>query len=150
MKKQHKTYILIAAVVIVWGVIGFQFFNYLTPNEEKSSRTVSKQNIVRKKVKKKENYVVKRHARDPFLGKLLTTPIKKTKRKKVAEPVSFPSIIYHGIIESSKKRSFIISINGNQSILKAGQVINDIKLLSGSKKEIKISYKGNNKVIPLN
>lgn len=149
MKKQHKTYILITAVIIVWGVIGFQFFNYLTPNEEKLSRTINKQNIVRKKVKKKENYIVKKHSRDPFLGKLLITPVKKAKRKKVAELVNFPLIIYHGIIESNKRKSFIISINGNQNILKIGQSISDIKLLSGNKKEVKIHYKGNNKVIPL-
>ena len=149
MKKQHKTYTLIIAVIIVWGVIGFQIFGYLNPKEEILLPTTNKQSIARKKIKKKQNYIIKKHTRDPFLGKTLTKPTKKGRKKKVAEPVNFPPIIYHGIIESNKRKSFIISINGNQNILKIGESISDIKLLSGNKKEVKIHYKGNNKVIPL-
>lgn len=149
MKKQYKTYILIVAVLIVWGIIGVQIFNYLNPKEEALPTIESKQKVFRKKKEHKESYTVKTHQRDPFLGKLLVKPVVKRTKKKAA-PVVFPPIQYHGIIESGKKKSFIVSINGVQSVLKAGQTINEVRLLSGNKKQISIRYKGTNKAVMLN
>lgn len=152
MKKQYKTYILIIAVLIVWGIIGVQIFSYLNPKEEEELPSlVSEQKSFRKETKIRESYKVKTHQRDPFLGKIIIKPItiKKTKKKPV-EPVVFPSIIYHGIIESGKNKSFIISVNGVQNVLKVGQTMQEIRLLSGDKKQINIRYKGNTKVVTLN
>ncbi|TDQ21839.1 hypothetical protein [Tenacibaculum caenipelagi] len=150
MKKEHKTYILVIVVIIVWGIIGVQVFKHFTPKEVELP--VANRQIVfnQNEFSKRENYTVKEHNRDPFLGKSLDAPKKQTKRKKVDEPINFPSIIYNGMIQSGKNQSYIISINGNQNIQKIGQTINSVKLLSGSKKEIKVSYKGNSKKVTLN
>ena len=150
MKKEHKIYILVIIVITVWGIIGVQVFNHFTPKEIELP-TVNKQIIFNKReFNKRENYTVKEHTRDPFLGKSLDAPRKQTKRKKVVAPISFPSIIYNGMIQSGKNQSYVISINGNQNIQKIGQTINSVKLLSGNKKEIKVSYKGNSKTVILN
>ena len=151
MKKQYKTYILIIAVLIVWGIIGVQIFSYLNPKEEELPSLVAEQKSFRKETQVRESYKVKTHQRDPFLGKMTIKPIpiKKTKKKPV-EPVIFPSIVYHGIIESGKNKSFIISVNGVQNVLKEGQTIQEVRLLSGDKKQIKIRYKENSKVVTLN
>lgn len=148
MKKQHKTYILLIAVLIVWGIIGFQIFNYLNPQEEELPAIVGKQQSFGKMKLQKETYTVQKHSRDPFLGKMLVKSVVKHKKKK-ATPVVFPNLTYHGLIESGKRRSYIVSVNGVQSVLRIGQKINDIKLLSGNKKEIRVHYKGTTKKIPL-
>ena len=151
MKKEHKTYVLLVTVLIVWGIVGLQVFNYLSEDELEEQMVISQPNVIsQKQFKEKEIYKVQKYLRDPFLGKLTETRKKVILKKKVPKtPVNFPVIIYHGIIESATQTSFIVSVNGSQEVLKKGQILNDVKFLSGDQKEILVAYKGEHKKISL-
>lgn len=146
MKKQSKTYLLIFAVIIVWGGIAFQLFDYVQPQEDNFPITIPSVNKTTQKVNKKEVYKVRKHKRDPFLGSI-NTPQKNKVIKPFSEAINLPVIKYNGIIEGGNKKSFIVSINGKQEILKLHQKINNLTLVSANQKQIIISYKGKRKVI---
>ncbi len=145
MLKQKKILLLLVTVLIVWGIIGFQIFSYLNPEEEifKEPSVATFKPIVKQA---KETYVVKKHRRDPFLGKLLIQPkkIKKVIRKK--EPINFPTIVFNGLVESNRKKTFVLTINGEQKIVKVGQVFKEVKLLKGTASEVLLSHKGKRKL----
>ncbi len=141
MLKQKKTLILLVAVLVVWGIIGFQIFSYLNPEEEELQE-ISIEEFSPIVKKQKETYQVKIHKRDPFLGKLLIKP-KTVKRPIVKkDPIIFPSIQYNGIVESNKKKAFVLTVNGQQKVLNKGQTFNEVKLIRGTSKEVLLSYKG--------
>ena len=148
MLKQKKTLILLTAVLVVWGIIGLQIYGYLNPDEEKLQEISTEQfNLVAKK--QKETYQVKIHERDPFLGKLLIKQKKVRKTIVKKEPIIFPNILYNGIIESNKKRAFIITINGQQKEVRKGQTSNEVTLINGSAKEVLLRYKGKKQVFKI-
>ncbi|QXP72526.1 hypothetical protein H0I31_02160 [Tenacibaculum sp. AHE15PA] len=143
MSKQQKTYLLLAGVLAVWGVIGYQIFSQLSPTE--NILPVKSENLkyVPKLKIEQEKYFVKANYRDPFLGKLYAT--KKRKVKKITpqkETIPFPSVTYNGIIEGAQKKSYIITVNGKQEILKINQTFESITLLQANSKEAKIKFKG--------
>ncbi len=142
MNKQRKTYILLAAVVVIWSFVGFQFLGYLESDNEVLSN-VDYKKFVPKEAKKKELYKVTTHARDPFLGKY-NRPKNKVKfvPKKKKDSVAFPQIRYKGTINNNGKLLFIIAINGAQHIVKLNQTINELQVVSGNTKEVKIKCKG--------
>lgn len=142
MNKQRKTYILLVVVIIIWSIVGFQFFGYMdSGNESPEEREYEK--FVPKKTKEKELYTVSAHKRDPFLDKYSKSR-KKVKRKVVTpqEPIIFPSILFKGIIKNGKKELFIIEVNGVQNVFKINQKIKEVQVITGTRKEIKIKYKG--------
>lgn len=150
MKKQQKTYILLAASCIVWGVIGFQIYRYLNPTSE-SEIIANIQKYVPEKAAEKEIYFVNKHERDPFLDtyKKTTTTKKKTKAKssKKIKRSTFPKVSYNGIVFHKKKQSFIVTINNNQQILKVGDVFKNVTLIAGNSNEIKVKHDDEIKVI---
>ncbi|WP_299627658.1 hypothetical protein [uncultured Tenacibaculum sp.] len=148
MKKQQKTYLLLALVIIVWSIVIFQFFGYVNENEQVLPE-VNYANFKPNKFTKKESYKVSVHNRDPFLGtyRVVKKATPKNKKVRKKEPIIFPQIKYKGIIVNGNSKSFIVAIDGRQKIMKLGVKTNDVKLVSGSKKEIKILYKGSYKTI---
>jgi hypothetical protein len=150
MSKQQKTYLLLAGVLVVWGVIGYQIFSQLKPTGNISPIKSENFKYVPKSKIEQEKYFVKANYRDPFLGKLYAT--KKTKVKKITtqkEIIPFPSVIYNGIIEGGQKKSYIITVNGKQEILKINQTFESITLLQANSKEAKIKFNGVNKRISI-
>ncbi len=151
MSKNQKTYLLLFAVVLVWGAIGFQFFsNY-------GSTTVEVAPIKTKipdysSAKSKVIYTIQPDYRDPFLGKLYRKPVKK---KKTPPPspspkivVVFPNIVFKGVIQGGEA-SFIVSINEMDEIFKAGDTYKEVKLIKGDEKEILVEYQKEKKAYPL-
>ncbi len=142
MKKQQKTYILLAISCIVWGIIGVQIYGYLNPESEKQELT-QYQKFTPEKTQEKEIYVVNTHDRDPFLDRYKQTKLKKRSTKKTKKKhtkTRFPKIIYNGIVINKKSKSFIVTVKNQQQIMKIGDVFNDIKLISGNSKEIKVKH----------
>jgi hypothetical protein len=151
MKKNHKTYLLLAAVVIVWGAIGFQIYRYYAPESEEIPVTTS-QKFIPEKTEITKDYTITPDYRDPFLGKLYRKPTPKKKKKIIPKPkpqVIFPNITYNGIIQGTGQNTFIISINGKQEIFQKGQVMKGVELLRGSANEITVKYQGETKKYPI-
>lgn len=150
MKNKTKTYILLIAVVSIWGFIGYKVIMGLNPKETINlplSQNVTfnpKTNIT------VDTFSVATVNRDPFLGELLTKkksfkkPIKKTHKV-----VQWPPIIYNGIVgkENSNDKICIVSINGQQLFFKKNQELKGVKLIKANAKEIVVTYKGDRKTI---
>ena len=148
MLKNKKTPILLIAVLIVWGIIGFQIYRYLNPDEEKLQE-ISIEEFKPIAKKQQETYQVKIHERDPFLGKLLVKPKKITRTIVKKTPITFPNVLYNGIIESTKKKTFIMTINGQQKEISIGQTFNEVTLLKGSSREVLLRYKGKKQIFKI-
>jgi hypothetical protein len=140
MTKQQKTYGLLFAVLVIWGTIGYQVYNRLNPPIPELKLSEIQTQFQRKKIKEQSFYELKKTYRDPFLGSF---PIKKVVRKqtlvskKAVTP--FPNVKYNGIIEGNHK-SYIFTVNGQQEIIKIGEVFQGIKLLKATKNEVKVKF----------
>lgn len=149
MNKKNRTYILITAVVAVWGTIGYKIYSNLNPSMP-NTKAVGETQFKRIEKRASEKIEIQPNYRDPFLGKLYrekkkTVKVKKTVRK---DPVQFPPMNFIGIIEG-KSTSYIIQINNQQEIFKLGQTFQGVTLKSAKSKEITVKYKGVLKTILL-
>ncbi len=151
MNNKIKTYLLLLAVLSIWGIIGFKVFSTLNPE---SPATVKDDNIITfspKSQTKIDTFSIKTVSRDPFLGTLYKAKkvAVKASPKPLKSPLVWPTIIYHGAVarQQSKMKVFVVSINGNQHIMKVGQEIADVKLLRAVAKSITVRYKGVRKTI---
>lgn len=147
MKNKNRTYLLLAAVVAVWGTIGYKLYSNMNPTTTKTS-VVANTDFKRIETKKGDQREIQPDYRDPFLGKIYRRKVqpkvvKKTIKK---DPVPFPPIQFIGVI-SGKTTSYIIQINGSQEIFKIGQTHQEITLKKGTNKSVLISYKGTSKTI---
>ncbi len=149
MNKQQKTYILLGAVLIIWGIIGYQFLGNFSPNTAEVVKTSSLE-FIPKKITHQKGYTVLANYRDPFLGKIPAVKKKSTKRKKKAPKIktNFPNIIYNGVFEGSSK-SFLLTINREQEIMVIGQTFKKVTLKSADKIKIKVLFNSEIKTIQL-
>lgn len=149
MTKQQKTYVLLAAVLLIWGIIGYQFFNQFSSNNTEVTASSSFE-FVPKKITKQETYTVNANYRDPFLGKLPSDKKKKiVKRKKAPKTnIPFPSIIYRGVVEGGSK-SFILTINGVEEIMSVGQTLHKVTLKKANQSQVIVVFNSVSKTIQL-
>jgi hypothetical protein len=142
LKTKKKTYLLLVVVIGVWGTIGYRIWTGLNPDlPEVIQHDVNiafnpKTNTVI------DTFSVQAFPRDPFLGVL--SKKKKTKGKKtIKKEIVWIPIQYHGMItkQNKKDRVFIVTIEGQQYVMKVGQLINGVKLLNGNNTSIYVSYK---------
>jgi hypothetical protein len=149
MSKKKKTYLLIAAVVAVWGTIGYKLYSKSNPDRIKKDIT-STVDFKRVQTKKHSEIKITPNYRDPFLGKAYkkkTTSVVKTKAP-VKAPVEFPKIAFLGFIEG-KTTAYIIQIHHLQEVFKIGETKQGITLKNANDQEIVIQYLGAFKSFPL-
>ena len=149
MNKQQKTYGLLIAVLVIWGLIGYQIYTRLnTSTPELNAFTVHQSTFKKQQANENSFYEVKTEYRDPFLGKF---PKKKETIKRVLKPkqiVTFPNVIYNGIIQGNTK-SYILTINNKQKLIKLGQELLGVKLLNANSKQVVVKFQGIKKTISL-
>jgi hypothetical protein len=151
LKKQHKTFFLLFAVLVIWGLIGYQVYKRLNPTKPLLETTSFSSSFTPEKKVENSFYELKGNYRDPFLGKFAKKK-KKIVKKRIVKPkpiVRFPNIIYNGIIEGNQSISYILTMNNQQHILKLGDTIEQIKLLRANSKEAVVVFQGNKKTILL-
>ena len=154
MKNKKNIYILITAVLLVWGLLGYRIFSTVDPINKKQL-TVSFSNFKPQLLQESETFAINTDYRDPFLGTLSQKKITKTKKTTNAistkPKVPFPSIIYKGLVSSKKKNQqiFLISINGQQYFFKKNSTQKEVKLLSGTAKEVVLRFQGQKQTFAL-
>ena len=148
MKKQQKTYGLLIAVVLIWGIIGYQIYSRLNPPILELNTVQINNSFTREKALEIPFYELKPEYRDPFLGKFKEKK-KVVKTKKIIPKIEipFPTVLYNGIIETSSSKSYILTINGKQQILKLGEVSQEIKLISADFEKAVIGFGKQRKTI---
>lgn len=151
MKKQQKTYILLVAVLCVWGLIGYQIYSRMNPDALVLEDTVILNKFKRQAVVEAPIYELRKPYRDPFSGKYPKKKVTKRKAKVVPkrEVLPLPKIVFNGAIQNGKKRSYILTINGKQELLKIGETAQKVTLLKVSNTEIKVKFDGRVTVINL-
>jgi len=147
LEKKKKTYLLLVAVLGLWGTIAYQVLSALSPKEP----SVASENIsvdFSPKKTKIDTFSITQVKRDPFLGKLSKSPHKatrskgKTITKKNDADNPWPQIQYQGMVKKQGATSeiFIITINQQQYLLKRNQELENVKLLRGNAKEIVVRF----------
>ena len=140
---------LIGIVVCVWGIIGFRILSVVNPSTPEIMQQHFDVSFNPKGNKEMDTFSIQTANRDPFLGTLYMKEKPRVKNIKPKTPLVWLPIIYHGIIskQNSRAKVFIISINGQQQLVKVGQVISEVTLVRGNSREIIVSYKGVRKTI---
>lgn len=148
MTKQQKTYGLLIVVLVIWGMIGYQIYTRLNPSAPEIEMSQIQTRFQKQEAVEQSFYKLNDEYRDPFLGGF---PKKKTVRKKTVfskkSTTPFPNVQYNGIIEGNRSKSYILTVNGKQEIVKKGQVFQGVKLLRASRTEVQVKFEGEIKKI---
>jgi Tfp pilus assembly protein PilP len=148
LNKQQKTYILLIAVVAIWGVIVYTFYSYRTPKEiTRLDKKIYKREKVNTYNQSKEKLTITTY-KDPFLGKLKVKPKKKAIKKPITT-IPFPNVSYNGALKGNNTSQYLISVNNEQEILKIGAIFKQVKLVKATNNEIIVEYKNTQKIIEL-
>lgn len=153
---------MLPIIILVWGFVFYQLFSYFfsspTYATEKIETKIDIDEI------KKDTFSVVANYRDPFLGKkasvsISTTPYNanrsnpKKRIKALKNPIvqNWPVIQYKGMIKNnnSEKRVGIVNMAGKEQLVKEGDVLNDVKFLSISKTQVKVSFNKEQKIISI-
>jgi hypothetical protein len=149
MNKQQKTYGLLIAVLVIWGVIGYRIYIRLNPSTPELEVFTVQSTFKKQRTVETSFYEVNAEYRDPFLGKF---PKKKVTTKKTVKPkqtIPFPNVIYNGVIQGNTSKTYILTINGKQELVKLGQELESVKLLSANKRQAVVKFQGVKKTIVL-
>ena len=151
MKNKTKTYILLVAVLAIWGIIGFKILSTLNPEAPKMVAQDDTARFSPKAIVNAETFTIQLAERDPFLGTLYAKKKINTNPKTIIPKEAFVWIplLYHGTVskQNSEEKICVLSINGQQQIMKVGQEVNEVKLLKANNTEVLVSYKGKRKTI---
>ena len=146
MKNKKLLYVLIPAVILVWGAIIYKVVMGLGGNEDTSFQKIEMAEIHSTDVLN-DTFSINPSYRDPFSGKQIkkiVTTGQPTIKKIVAPPViaNWPSIIYGGIVKNQKsnKQLVLVSINGQSTMLKIGESYNNVELLKVFKDSIEVKF----------
>lgn len=139
---------LLVVVLGIWGVIGYKIWSGLNPEIPEVKQQDIAVSFNPKTNKVIDTFSVQTFSKDPFLG---TLSLKQKNRSSIAKSstkikssVIWVPVLYHGAIakQNSKEKVFVISVEGQQYVLKIGQEIKGVKLIRANSKEIIVSYKG--------
>jgi len=153
MKSKRNTYILLSAVLVLWGLIGYRVLASMNPPKENNTRVVKTEKFQPKEILAKETYSIQANYRDPFLGTIEKSKKKpRVVSKQIKEKVVFPSVEYKGIFSSKNKKNtvFLIVINNKKEMFKIKEVHQNVKLLQGDKEKITVRYKTEKQTFYLN
>ena len=147
MKKKHKTYLLLAAVIAIWGTIALKLYSHYNPApDEGFVPKPTPYKFVEGTVK---SYPLYKLSRDPFTGRMLRPKQSKKTSKTQARlnnEVVFPLMHYKGFVSGNNKM-FVISIQGIDYVMKRKDSEGEVTLLLGNSEEVVIKYKGKRKTI---
>ena len=145
MKKGKNTYVLLAAVLLIWAIVGYKIYASLKGNEvlvmTNSNIKPFEGNIENEEL----SFSISDDYRDPFFR-----PKKKKRPKKIIKKaIVFPRIVYKGMTESGGKATYFVNINRKSYLFDKNKSFDGVKLLKGNKKEIVILFENTKKTISI-
>lgn len=153
MNSKTKIYILIIAVIGIWGYIGYKIISKLNPDTPEYTNEESTVSFNPKHTVKIDTFSIRNVPKDPFLGTLTKKKTKGNSSKNLnsKKVTSSRAIIYKGLIkkQDSKNKVFILDINNKQYLLKKNQVADSVKLIKGNAKEIVIRFNNKTQTISI-
>jgi hypothetical protein len=159
MKNKKLLYILLPAVILIWGMIIYRVLNG-SKSEMPATGDVLKNNTSVIGVSD-DSFSLSAAYPDPFRAEPVkhsvlaagsSVPLKQpAKEKKTLPPVnaSWPQVTYNGVIKNqqSKKELAMVQVNGQSSFMKAGDVTNDVQLLKIFRDSIQVQYGKEKKIV---
>jgi hypothetical protein len=157
MKNKKSIYFLLPLVLVIWGLLIYKFVTYRTsiPDVPTFQPDLTQRPI---QLAEHDTFSINTDYRDPFLGKLYKTSelrrsTDQTIKQKVSQKIDvWPDVRYKGIVSDvkSKKRIFLVVVNGRNNMMQIGQTKDEVMLKSGDSKEVVLVYKKNVKRIKIN
>lgn len=152
MKNKKIIYILIPALIAVWGIIGTKIFTYLKSDGSSDSQIKTKK-IFEPEKNIKDTFDLIADYPDPFLqatSKHLhkKKPLSKTNTKNMPKKnIKWPKVEYRGMVtnQTNKKTVINISINSKNYLMSEGQEKNNIQLIKIYEDSIITCYQNENK-----
>lgn len=152
MKSKKSLFILLPIVLLIWGLVVYEFFSFSAPDVTLES-TSNEYSLKPFKLKERDTFLINVAYRDPFLGKMNSTQTtdsnsnnSKTKKAvKRVEAIVWPTILYKGIVSDVKEKNkiFMLIIAGHDFFMKKGETENGVFLKDGDKESVYVKYKGN-------
>lgn len=130
-------YVLIPIVLLVWGYIGFQIFNY--GEDEDVIEPIRIDQIITNQKQKTEVKTFALNYADPFLKGVQNRPVvnksilsTKSQSPKKVIPVNWGDVTYNGFVKNQKseKKIALLNINGRQSLASKGENVQGLIILS--------------------
>lgn len=151
MTKNTKTYLLLGAVLFIWGAVGYRIYKGISPSETALNTETAQVNFKPKEPVQRDTFSIVADYRDPFLGTMAKKKKVVVKPKNQAPPVPEVSITYTGSVlgNNSNNSIFFVNIAGVQQLLKLKQTVNGVTLVSGTEKEIRVRHQGKLRTISL-
>jgi len=151
LKNKTKTYVLLIIVLGVWGAIAYQIWSGLHQDiPEIIQQDINTAFNPLNKVEM-DTFSVQVFDRNPFLGTLTKAKVNNQKRNTRIKTTPFVwiPISYQGLIKnpSSKEQLYVLTINGQQHLLKRGQNRDGVSLVRGDSKKVTVKYKNHQKKI---
>lgn len=150
MKSKKSIYILLPLVLIIWGMLIYQFFSYTNQDEIDVDTAVP--SIVNIEYNEPDTTAIDASHRDPFTGKLENS---KSANKGVVKSNTHPmnkdvtpqeqvQIEYKGIVTDvvNKNKVFMLLINNQTFLMTQGDIEKGIELISGNNESILIKHRG--------
>lgn len=159
MKNKKSIYILLPLVLIIWGMLIYQFFSYSNDVAIKVENEVPL--FVEIDYKEPDTTALNVNHRDPFSGKMEKTKdidtapkqniVNTPKINTESVPEVQTQIEYKGLVSdvANKKKVFMVIIDNQTFLMKQGDKENEVELISGNKESIAIKHKGKKKTILL-
>ncbi|HEX8269333.1 MAG TPA: hypothetical protein VF581_05535 [Flavobacterium sp.] len=154
MKNKRSIYILLPAVLLIWGSVLYQFFSLSDGGSTQLQISNDFDDEPHAELKK-DTFSINVNYRDPFLGTIPKSYVPPAKPRKVvkdkAESLLWPTIIYKGTVSDNKEKSqvFLLIINGRTCLMKKGSVEDDVLLKRGDRRQVEVIYQKTLATIPL-
>ncbi|MEO8934108.1 MAG: hypothetical protein ABI295_07350 [Xanthomarina sp.] len=153
MNKKSKTYLLIFAVLSIWGTIAYKFFsayNPVAPVLDKKDTVLAFKPLI----KETDTFYIQELERDPFLGTIKkNSSIKNTytvgvKRK---DTIQVPKMSYLGSLkkQQSKDQIFALNINDEQFLVKRGQTVESVSILQADSRKMVVRFQNQTITLPI-
>lgn len=131
-------------MLVIWGIVVFKTLAVFN-DEPANIENIAFINNDEINIVKRDTFSLLPLDSDPFLGNSYVKPKKKMGNLVVSqEKETWPEINYLGLVSDSDRQAeiHILEISGNQFLLKRGETLAEVKIISSKRDRVMLSYKG--------
>jgi len=151
---------MIPLVLLVWGIVFSQLFSYFYSDPILATQEINQ--IINIDEIKEDTFSIVAAYRDPFLGRKTKSYRNNTSasapqqsasrggvKKSIPAEKPWPLMSYNGMIKNnnSDRKVGIVKINEKEYLVKSGDVIGEVSILTIEKKAIKVRFQKETKTI---
>ena len=152
MKNRKMLYILVPAVVLIWGAVAYSIFNHM----HSSDSTFEPQNssvLFKTTDTDTIKYQLLANYRDPFNTGIRNTAAENISdqermlnSQRINQQIIWPKIEYLGLISHNKKWVALLKVNNSNLLMQEGDEKMDIKILKMYNDSVLLKFQKNSKV----